>query len=219
MICQPRWDLAYSRENATYHTETYTAGYNADYYKVYDINVQLPKSIGEGFLAEYRKEGHGKLADADTFREYFPGLYFTTSFGNSTILSVNLTSLDVHYHYTDKGGSSSGTDTIRTSKFRLNITPEVTQINHIENKNEQLLVENSDYTYVKSPRVNTKITFPLSTGYPRELKSQALNLANFTVYAMPGARGPYGETQSARVPAARERGLARRVLRETKAEG
>jgi len=113
-----RWDLAYSREKMRRTTrKPILRGYNADYYKVYDINVQLPKSIGEGFLAEYRKEGHGKLADADTFREYFPGLYFTTSFGNSTILSVNLTSLDVHYHYTDKGGSSSGTDTIRTSKF------------------------------------------------------------------------------------------------------
>ena len=37
------------------------------------------------------------------FSGILPGLYFTTSFGNSTILSVNLTSLDVHYHYTDKG--------------------------------------------------------------------------------------------------------------------
>ncbi len=179
----------FTGKNATYRTETYTVGYNADYYKVYDINVQLPKSIGESFLTEYKKEEHGKLADADTFREYFPGLYFTTSFGNSTILSVNLTSLDVHYHYTDKGGSSKGTDTIRTSKFRLNITPEVIQINRVKNKNEQLLVENSDYTYVKTPAgVNTKITFPLSRPDIHEkLKSQALNLANFTVYAMPDA--------------------------------
>jgi hypothetical protein len=185
----PLGSCLFTGKNVTHHTETYSSGYTAQELKVYDINVQLPKSIGENFLAEYKKEGHGKLANADTFREYFPGLYFTTSFGNSTILSINLTSLDVHYHYTDKEGSSKGTDTIRTSKFRLNITPEVTQINHVENKNEQLLVENNDYTYVKTPAgVFTKITFPLSRPYIHEkLKSQALNLANFTVYAMPDA--------------------------------
>ena len=43
------------------------------------------------------------------------------------------------------------------------------------------------HTYVKSPAgVNTEITFPLSQIYDK-LKSQALNLANFTIYAMPDA--------------------------------
>ncbi len=186
----PLGSRLFTGKNVTYHNQTYSSGYTNEEYKVYDINVLLPKEIGENFLTEYKKEGHGKLSDADSFREYFPGLYFTTSFGNSTILSVNLTSLDVHYKYLDKGGAWDGKrDTTRTDVFRLNITPEVIQINHIENKNEQLLTENSDYTYIKSPAgVNTKITFPLSQpNIHDKLKSQALNLANFTVYAMPDA--------------------------------
>lgn len=189
-MSSPLGSQVFTGKNSTYHTETYSSGYTYEEYKVYDINVRLPKEIGEDFLAEYNKSGHGKLSDTDTFREYFPGLYFTTSFGNSTILSVNLTSLDVHYKYLDKGGTWDGKgDTIRTSTFRLNITPEVTQINYIENKNDQLLIENSDYTYVKSPAgVNTKITLPLSDpDIHDKLKSQALNLANLTVYAMPDA--------------------------------
>lgn len=189
-MSSPLGSQLFTGKNATYHTETYTSGYTSEQYKVYDIYVHLPIEIGKNFLTEYSKSGHGKLSDPDTFREYFPGLYFTTSFGNSTILSVNLTSLDVHYNYLDKGGTWDGKgDTIRTDIFRLNITPEVTQINYIENKNDQLLVENSDYTYIKSPAgVNTKVTFPLSQPSIHEkLKSQALNLANFTVYAMPDA--------------------------------
>lgn len=177
----------FTGKNTTYRTETYTSGYTTESYRVYDINVKLPLEIGEKFLSEHNKPGHGLLANTDSFREFFPGLYFTTSFGNSTILSVNLTSLYVHYHYLDVGGSSQNQDTVRTDAFRLNITPEVTQVNYIENKNEQLLNDSDTHTYVKSPAgVNTEITFPLSDPEIHEkLKSQALNLANFTVYAMP----------------------------------
>ena len=179
----------FTGKSSNYRTETYTSGYTTETYRVYDINVPLPDELGEKFLAEYNKPGRGQLANTDIFREFFPGLYFTTTFGNSTILSVNITSLNVHYHYLDKGGSSQNTDTIRTGTFRLNITPEVTQINYIENNNDQLLGNDTGYTYVKSPAgVNTEITFPLSEpDIHDKLKTQALNLANFTVYAMPDA--------------------------------
>src|SRR5690606_17656366 len=110
----------------------------------YFINVEVPKAIGEEFLEEYKKAGHGKLSDTDTFREFFPGLYFTTSFGNSTIISADLTSLFVHYHYLDEKGSSTKQDTIRTDVFRLNNTPEVRQINHIKSSNDELLIDNSE---------------------------------------------------------------------------
>jgi hypothetical protein len=177
----------FTGKNRTYRTETYTSGYTSQEYKVYDINVQLPKEIGERFLSEYNKTGHGKLKNADTFREFFPGLYFTTTFGNSTMLNVSFTSFYVHYHYLDTKGSSTGQDTTRTDAIRLYITPEVTQLNHIKNDNDQLLEPNETHTYVKSPAgVNTEITFPLSE-LNDKLKSHALNLAKFTIYAMPDA--------------------------------
>ncbi|WP_298653248.1 DUF4270 domain-containing protein [uncultured Proteiniphilum sp.] len=180
----PLGTQTFTGKNSTYRTETTTSGSSVT---VYEINVKLPNALGEKFLTEYKKAGHGQLTDADNFRKFFPGLYFTTDFGKSTILSVSLTSLLVHYKYNDEDGSSAGKDTIRTSAMRLNITPEVTQINHIQNKNDQLLEPNSEYTYVKSPAgVITEVTFPFSQMNDK-LKSQALNLANFTVYAIPDA--------------------------------
>ena len=180
----PMGTQIFTGRNSTYRTETTSSGSSV---RVYEINVMLPNALGEKFLNEYNKEGHGQLTDADNFREFFPGLYFTTTFGKSSILNISLTSLMVHYKYNDEDGSSTGEDTIRTSTMSLHITPEVTQINHIQNKNEQLLEENPDYTYVKSPAgVMTKVTFPFSQPDMNDkLKSQALNLANFTVYAMP----------------------------------
>lgn len=179
---------SFTGRNSTYTTITTTASdYSTVTYKLYEIHVDLPTELGQKFLDEYNKPGHGEMANTDRFRSYFPGLYFTTTFGNSTIISVDLTSLYVHYHYLDKKGSSDGQDTIRTDAFRLNITPEVRQINHIANKNDNLLEDNSTHTFIKSPAgVNTEITFPISDMHER-LKEQALNLVNFTVYALPEA--------------------------------
>lgn len=183
----PLGKQTFTGKNSTYRIENYTSGYTSSSYTIYDIHVKLPNSLGEKFLAEYNKSDHGKMVNADTFREFFPGLYFTTSFGKSTIINVNLTSLKVHYHYLDKKGSSKGQDTIRTDAMYLYITPEVMQINYINNDDSRLLEENSTLTYVKSPAgVNTEITFPFSK-INDKLKSQALNLANFTVYALPDA--------------------------------
>lgn len=186
-LSDPLGSQVFTGKNSTYRTETYSSGYTTTTYNVYDIIVRLPDSLGERFLTEYRKPGHGKMVNADTFREFFRGLYFATTFGNSTVLNVNITSLYVHYHYLDKKGSSTKQDTIRTDMMRLNITPEVTQLNYIQNDNSKLLGTSDAHAYVKSPAgVNTEITFPFSEIHDK-IKSQALNLANFTVYAMPEA--------------------------------
>src|SRR5690554_967564 len=178
----------FTGRNSTYINRSYTAeDYSTVNYKEYYINVEIPDSIGESFLTEYKKPWNGKLSNTDTFREFFPGLYFTTSFGNSTILSADMTSLFIYYKYNDVKGSSTGQDTIRTGVFKLNNTPEVRQINHIESNNIELLKDNPTYTYIKSPAgVNTELKFPISEIH-ENLQSKALNLVNFTVYALPDA--------------------------------
>lgn len=184
----PLGEQIFTGRNSTYRNRSFTAeDYSTVNYKEYYINVEIPDSIGESFLTEYKKPGNGKLSDTDTFREFFPGLYFTTSFGNSTILSADMTSLFIYYKYNDVKGSSTGQDTIRTGVFKLNNTPEVRQINHIESNNIELLKDNPTYTYIKSPAgVNTELKFPISEIH-ENLQSKALNLVNFTVYALPDA--------------------------------
>lgn len=182
----PLGEQAFTGLNSTFRLKTYTAeDYSTVNYREYYITVDVPNTIGENFLAEYIKTGHGKLSDTDSFREFFPGLYFTTSFGNSTIISADQTSLFVYYSYLDEKGSSTEQDTIRTDVFKLNNTPEVRQMNHIRNNNDKLLADNSSVTYIKSPAgVNTEIKFPISEIH-ENLQSKALNLVNFTVFALP----------------------------------
>ena len=185
-MSSPLGTQSFTGSNSTYEIQSYTTdNYSTIEYKEFIINVDLPKAIGDRFLEEFHKPGHGKLSDTDSFRDFFPGLYFTTTFGNSTIINVDLTSLYVYYHYLDVKGSSQQTDTIRNTTFRLNNTPEVRQIKHVKSNDENLLDESLTHTYVKSPAgVNTEIVLPISELY-ENLQSKALNLVNFTVYAIP----------------------------------
>lgn len=184
-MSEPLGSTLFTGKNATYRTEVHGSGNYMEKVTVYDIHVPLPKALGNSFLEEYQKPNHGIFESADIFRKEFPGMYITTSFGNSTIMKINITSLYVHYHYLDKGGSSKKTDTIRTSTFRLNMTPEVTQINHIQNNNDKILVPDDEKAFIKCPAgVNTEVTFPVSTIHER-LKKQALSQAKFIVYAYP----------------------------------
>ena len=67
----------------------------------------------------------------------------------------------------------------------LNTTPEVIQINQIQNKNDILLQDNAEFTYIKSPAgVYTEVEFPL-TEKADKINNQALNLAKFKVTALP----------------------------------
>ena len=186
----PLGEQTFSGKNSTSHFETDYSGTTPRKITVYDINVELPETIGTDFLAEYRKENHGLLKNADTFKEFFPGVYVTTGFGNSTILNVSTTSLYIKYKYTDVGGSSFKTDTIRTDSIRLNITPEVTQINNVENDNA-VITNSAEGAFVKSPAgAYTELTFPVSHIYEK-LSQMALNQAGLTIFAMPD---PHEET-------------------------
>ncbi|MDR1518105.1 MAG: DUF4270 domain-containing protein [Dysgonamonadaceae bacterium] len=171
-------DIPYSYYSSTTYSTVY------DTLRVYYINLALPKSLGDDFLQEYNNPSSTAFKDVDSFNDYFKGLYITPTFGNSTVINVSQTAINVHYHYIDAGGSSTGTDTTRTSQFVLYITPEVIQVNHLANDLSSLLPDNTEKTYVASPAgVDTKIVFPLSQIQDR-LKAGSLNQAYFSIKAL-----------------------------------
>ena len=150
-----------------------------DYY--HRAFVDLPNSLGEKIVEIDTIPN----LDADSFKEYFKGLYLTTDFGASAILTVDHTYLYVHFKFLDKKGSSTKQDTIRTGTTIFQTTPEVIQLNQIKNKSDKLLDENADYAFIKSPAgVYTELKFPF-TDKAEKLNNQALNLARFTVSALP----------------------------------
>lgn len=143
------------------------------------VTVPLDKSVGERFL-----KNPDKLKDTETFKDFFKGIYVTSTFGKGSVINVDYTYLNTKYSYP---GVSSTTkkDTVFTSTLRLAMTPEVTQLNRVQSQNTALLAPNSDFAYLKSPAgVITELTIPLSS-ISSKLKSQALNLANLRLSAVP----------------------------------
>jgi hypothetical protein len=146
------------------------------------MDVNLPNSLGQRIL-DYQIKNPNTSINTDVFKQLFKGVYVTTTFGTGTVLNVDYTHLFVHYHYTGK--SSTGTDSTYVASLGISITPEVTQISRIQNNNDQLLADNSDYTYLKSPAgVITEITFPFSQ-IADLLESKALSLAKLTIQTIP----------------------------------
>lgn len=122
---------------------------------------QITSSIDSTFAKDLNAAiRSGKVKDKNTFNEYFPGLYITTTFGTGTLIQPVQTAIKISYsYYTEK------TDTIpiRTSTFSLSATTEINQLTHIENKNpEPLFDETSGMTYIKTPAgVYPEIVFPI----------------------------------------------------------
>jgi hypothetical protein len=172
----PIGEAIYSVANSRKVTDTYTD--SVEYY----MDVNLPNSLGQRIL-DYQIKNPNTSINTDIFKQLFKGVYVTTTFGTGTVLNVDYTHFFVHYHYTGK--SSTGTDSTYVASLGISITPEVTQISRIQNNNDQLLADNSDYTYLKSPAgVITEITFPFSQ-IADQLESKALSLAKLTIQTIP----------------------------------
>ena len=161
--------------NPTPLTEEYfTAGSTSHIFK-----LPVDKSVGERFL-----KNPDKLVSTEVFKEFFKGLYVTSTFGKGNLVNIGYTYLNTKYHYP---GVSSTTkkDTVFTKVLSLVMTPEVTQLNHVETDNTSLLQPNSEYAFLKSPAgVATELIIPL-TKFSEKLKSQALNAANLRVSVDP----------------------------------
>jgi len=171
-IGEATYSVASSRKVSDYYTDS------IEYY----MDVKLPNSLGQKIL-NYQIDHPETPINTNIFHQLLKGLYITTTFGKGTVLNVDYTHLFVHYHYIGK--SSTGADSTYVNSLGISITPEVTQINRIQNTNNQLLLENDEYTYLKSPAgVITEITFPLSQ-IADQLESHSLSLANLTIQALP----------------------------------
>ena len=125
------------------------------------IIANLDNSFALNLYNAYHK---GTITDNESFNNYFKGVYVTTDFGSSSLIDVLYTSIDIYYKYNDvKGNYNNTQDTIRSTRFTLTVTPEVIQLNHIQNTNpSELFVEGTGSTYLKTPAgVYTELDFPL----------------------------------------------------------
>lgn len=128
----------------------------------YLLEVRLPTELGQKFYEE-TVNNPSSFADQTAFNKFFPGVYVTTGYGTGAMLNLysnSHTEINIAYNYALK--DTAGKDSLVIAKEFFTSTKEVIQLNHIESYNEeQLLTENDEYTYLKTPAgIFTRLVIP-----------------------------------------------------------
>lgn len=132
----------------------------------------------------YNAWADGTVKNNETFNQFFPGIYVTTNFGSGSLIKVKYTSIDTYYTYTYvKDGAVRDS----TGVVSLNVTQEVIQLNHVQNKNPQeLFDEGTGAVYLKTPAgVYTEVTFPIAE-IAKNMEDKKMSTINSALFSLKG---------------------------------
>ena len=125
---------------------------------------------------------------ATSFKKVIKGMYIANTYGSGSLINVEQTYLNIYYKYIGRNKANSG-DSIRTTVISFPVTPDVVQLNHVENSaagiNKLINPSIKDKAYVKSPAgVYTKIHIPI--GEIAQKKNQGFSMLNSASFALKG---------------------------------
>lgn len=141
---------------------------NSDNYARH-IEIALPNSIGNRFINKfYEKDAEGNIvgkkyfANSEVFiNEVFKGIYVKCVQGDGTILKVYRARIDVGFKRVIKG-SSGAMDSIQALSAPFYSGKEVLQTNRFNNNDLKPLLEEKEYTYIKTPAgLFTEVKLPI----------------------------------------------------------
>lgn len=153
---------------------------NLSSYSYYWQEVKLPTSLGQHMLDKY-KEDNNNYKDAEKFiKNVLKGFYVHCTHGDGTILYINDMQLRLSFNYLIES-SSGKVDSLVNGAAVFAATKEVIQANHFKNSERlQELVENADYTYLKTPAgIFTEVELPIEEIMETHLRD-TLNAASIT---------------------------------------
>jgi len=147
----------------------------------------LDNSVGDDFYNEWKNTSGAVFKNSDALREYFKGLYITTSLGSGSLIDVNTSIIQIYYSYTGRNSDDTA-DSTRVGLLRLPTTPEVIQMNQIQNTIPSELFTNEDTrTYLKSPAgVCTEVTVPLKEIMDKAKKEGVAHKINSASFKLKG---------------------------------
>lgn len=152
---------------AVYHTNRYISPITGAYFRT--LSIDFDTIIGKQFFEESKKKfGEDQINvfnDTDSLRKFFPGIYLSNTFGTGNLIDVSISYMNIFYKYLERyGNHDNSEDTIKSEVFQLAVTPEVIQLNSIQNAfpEPNPLLEDEDAVYLKSPAgVCAQVQFPL----------------------------------------------------------
>lgn len=112
-----------------------------------NVRIMLPDTVGSLIMRAYYDHPE-YFKDSYTFiRKVCPGFLFKIRSGNGSMLSVDVSTLNIYFNFYDKVKR----DSTCSALARFAATPEVIQSTRFSNDDMQSLVEEDDCTYLKTP--------------------------------------------------------------------
>lgn len=127
-----------------------------------NVRIMLPDTVGSLIMRAYYDHPE-YFKDSYTFiRKVCPGFLFKIRSGNGSMLSVDVSTLNIYFSFYDKVKR----DSTCSALARFAATPEVIQSTQFSNDDMQSLVEEDDCTYLKTPAgIMTVAQLPINEIY------------------------------------------------------
>lgn len=127
-----------------------------------NVRIMLPDTVGSLIMRAYYDHPE-YFKDSYTFiRKVCPGFLFKIRSGNGSMLSVDVSTLNIYFNFYDKVKR----DSTCSALARFAATPEVIQSTQFSNDDMQSLVEEDDCTYLKTPAgIMTVAQLPINKIY------------------------------------------------------
>lgn len=140
-----------------------------------NVRVMLPASFGQKIIDHYYNNPDD-FRDSYTFiRKVMPGLYFRTTGGKGTMLSVYVGAINLFYRIGDRLDE----DTVYNAVTRFAATPEVIQTTHFSNDNVDSLLAIGTCTYLKTPAsICTELKLPIDSVFIDEHATDSVSMAS-----------------------------------------
>ena len=122
-----------------------------------NVRVRLPKSFGTRILRAAHEHPEYFRDSWQFIHRVFPGFYFKLQSGIGTMLTLDVSALNVYFRYVVKDSTYVGVS-------RFSATPEVIQSTMFKNDDLQKLISNNQpFTYLKLPAgIATELVLPVN---------------------------------------------------------
>ncbi len=132
-----------------------------------NMKAQLPKEYGKYLVDKYYESPVFFKNSYNFIHNVCPGFYFEAAGGLGSMVKVKVSTLNVYFRYKTK--TAAGNDTIVDGMQRMAATEEVIQNTRISNDIPGDMVNDTTFSYVKSPAaLYTVLELPIDEIYAKE---------------------------------------------------
>ena len=142
-----------------------------------NVRIVLPREYGENIMQTYYAHPEYFRNSYVFIRNVCPGFLFRTVGGTGTMLNLEVCTINLNFRYR----SEAYPDSTLSALCRFAATPEVIQSTQFESSDLAALIDNEQYTLLKTPAgICTELTLPIDDIY-RGHENDSIARASFTL--------------------------------------